>query len=377
LKLQEYQAKDILREYGVPVPQGTVCHTPDEVRAAAEAMGGAVVIKAQVLVGGRGKAGGVKVGKSPDEAAELASHILGMDIKGLTVQEVLVEPALDIVNEIYVGIVTDRRARRNAVIVSAAGGIDIEQVAEETPEKITKVWIDPELGLRDFQCRQAGYGAGLRKEAIAALPRVLGGLYRAYIDKDAGLAEINPLVVTGDGSVVAADAKMVIDDNAMFRQPDLARLEASAAEDALEAEAQQLGINFVHLNGEVGIVGNGAGLVMTALDEVKAAGGNPANFLDIGGGAKAEVVLNSLRLVLADPKVKGVMVNIFGGITRCDEVAKGVVSAQRELGITLPLVVRLTGTNEEDGRAILEGASGITAAATMHEAAEYIVSATR
>ncbi|HEY3415052.1 MAG TPA: ADP-forming succinate--CoA ligase subunit beta [Armatimonadota bacterium] len=377
MKLQEYQAKDILREYGVPVPRGTVCETPAEVRAAAESQGGTVVIKAQVLVGGRGKAGGVKVGKSPDEAAELAARILGMDIKGLTVDHVLVEPALDIVDEIYVGIVTDRKARRNAVIISAAGGIDIEQVAEETPEKITKVWIDPEQGLRDFQIRQAGYGAGLRKEAIAALPKVLGGLYRAYIDKDAGLAEINPLVVTAAGDVVAADAKMVIDDNALFRHPELEQMGAGAAEDPLEAEAQRLGINYVHLSGEVGIVGNGAGLVMTALDEVKAAGGSPANFLDIGGGAKAGMVLNSLRLVLQDPSVRGVMVNIFGGITRCDEVATGVVNAQRELGISVPLVVRLTGTNEDEGRAILAGAAGITPAATMHEAAEAIVLATR
>jgi succinyl-CoA synthetase beta subunit len=336
-----------------------------------------VVIKAQVLVGGRGKAGGVKVAQSPEESADLASHILGMDIKGLTVSQVLVEPALDIADEIYVGIVTDRKARRNAVIVSAAGGIDIEQVAEETPDKITRIWIDPEMGLREFQYRQAGYGAGLRREAIAALPAVLGGLYRAYIEKDAGLAEINPLVVTSDGQVVAADAKMVIDDNGLFRHPEFAGMSAQAAEDPLEAEAQRLGINYVHLAGEVGIVGNGAGLVMTALDEVKAAGGNAANFLDIGGGAKAEVVQNSLRLVLSDPDVKGVMVNIFGGITRCDEVAEGVVAAQRDLGITVPLVVRLTGTNEEEGRAVLARADGITPAATMHEAAEAIVAATR
>ena len=354
-----------------------VCKTPNEVRAAAESLGGAVVIKAQVLVGGRGKAGGVKVGKSPDEAAELAGRILGMDIKGLTVDQVLVEPALDIADEIYVGIVTDRNARRNAVIISAAGGIDIEQVADETPEKITKVWIDPEQGLRDFQVRQAAYGAGLRKEAIAALPKVLGGLYKAYIDMDAGLVEINPLVVTRAGDVVAADAKMVIDDNGLFRHPELEQMGVGAAEDALEAEAQRLGINYVHLSGEVGIVGNGAGLVMTALDEVKAAGGSPANFLDIGGGAKAEMVLNSLRLVLKDPSVRGVMVNIFGGITRCDEVAAGVVNAQRELGISVPLVVRLTGTNEEEGRAILAGAQGITPAETMHQAAQAIVSATR
>jgi len=377
LKLQEYQAKDILREYGVPVPHGVVCRTPGEVAAAAHSLGGAVVIKAQVLVGGRGKAGGVKVAQSPEESADLASHILGMDIKGLTVSQVLVEPALDIADEIYVGIVTDRKARRNAVIVSAAGGIDIEQVAEETPDKITRIWIDPEMGLREFQYRQAGYGAGLRREAIAALPAVLGGLYRAYIEKDAGLAEINPLVVTSDGQVVAADAKMVIDDNGLFRHPEFAGMSAQAAEDPLEAEAQRLGINYVHLAGEVGIVGNGAGLVMTALDEVKAAGGNAANFLDIGGGAKAEVVQNSLRLVLSDPDVKGVMVNIFGGITRCDEVAEGVVAAQRDLGITVPLVVRLTGTNEEEGRAVLARADGITPAATMHEAAEAIVAATR
>ena len=377
MKLQEYQAKDILREYGVPVPSGKVCRTAAEARQAAEEMGGVVVIKAQVLVGGRGKAGGVKVAKSPEEAEKLAGQILGMDIKGLTVEEVLVEPGLDIQTEIYVGIVTDRGARKNAIIVSAAGGVDIEQVAEETPEKITKVWIDPELGLRDFQARQAGFGAGLPAPALKALPKVLKGLYDAYIANDANLVEINPLVVTGDGRVVAADAKMVIDDNALFRHPQFQAEEDTEIEDPFEAEAKKLGINYVRLGGDVGTIGNGAGLAMANLDEVKHAGGQPANFLDIGGGAKAEAVENSLRLILSDPNVKGVMINIFGGITRADEVAKGVVQAQKNLDIKVPLVVRLTGTNEAEGQAILSQATGIIPASGMAEAAKKIVEAVK
>lgn len=375
MKLQEYQAKDILRGYGVPVPNGKVCRTPDEVQAAAEEMGGRVVIKSQVLVGGRGKAGGVKVSKSAADARDLGAKILGMDIKGLTVKEVLVEPALDIAEEIYVGIVTDRASRKNAVIVSAAGGIDIEQVAEETPEKISKVWINPELGLRDFQIRQAGFGAGLSAPAMKALPKLLGGLYRAYIDRDANLIEINPMVVTSGGEVVAADAKMVIDDNATFRQTGIEAPEDTEVDDPFEMEAKREGINYVRLGGDIGTIGNGAGLAMANLDEVKRVGGNPANFLDIGGGAKAESVENSLRLILSDPNVKGVMINIFGGITRADEVAKGIVQAKKNLNITVPLVVRLTGTNEEAGQKILSKAEGLIPAASMAEAAEKIVQA--
>ncbi|HEY3268526.1 MAG TPA: ADP-forming succinate--CoA ligase subunit beta [Armatimonadota bacterium] len=375
MKLQEYQAKDILRDYGVPVPSGIVCRTPKQVREAAEQFGGAVVIKAQVLVGGRGKAGGVKVARSEDDAETLGGRILGMDIKGLTVTEVLVEPALDIADEIYVGIVTDRAARRNAVIVSAAGGVDIEQVADETPEKILKARIDPELGLRDYQARELAFGAGLRKEAVAALPKLLAALYRAYLDNDANLAEINPLVVTADGRVIAADAKMVIDDNATYRHPELSGAEEAATEDPLEAEAKRLGINYVRLGGDIGTIGNGAGLAMANLDEVKLVGGAPANFLDIGGGAKAEDVERCLGLILQDPNVKGVMINIFGGITRADEVAKGIVQAQKSLNIRLPLVVRLTGTNEEAGRAILAEADGLIPASSMADAARKIVNA--
>jgi len=377
LKLQEYQAKDILRAYGAPVPEGRVCRTPDEVREAAEAMGGRVVIKAQVLVGGRGKAGGVKVSKSADHAYELGGQILGMDIKGLTVREVLVEPALDIAEEVYVGIVTDRAARRNAIMVSAAGGVDIEQVAEETPEKIAKVWVDPEVGLRDFQVRQAGFGAGLSPAAMKGLPGLLHTLYRAYLERDANLAEINPMVVTADGRVIAADAKMVIDDNAVFRQKDLEAPEETELDDPFEVEAARQGINYVRLGGDIGTIGNGAGLAMANLDEVKRVGGDPANFLDIGGGAKAEAVENSLRLILSDPNVKGVMINIFGGITRADEVAQGILQAVNHLDIKVPMVVRLTGTNEEQGRKILRKADGIIPVESMASAAEQIVKAVR
>jgi len=377
LKLHEHQAKDILRRYGLPVPSGSVCRTPAEVAEAAENMGGRVVIKSQVLVGGRGKAGGVKVAASAAEASDLAGRILGMDIKGLTVEKVLVEPALDIADEIYVGITQDRAARRNVLIVSAAGGVDIEQVAEETPEKISKVWIDPQIGLRDYQVRQAVFDAGVRPEVVKAGPAIFKSLYKAYIDVDANLAEINPLVVTADGHVIAADAKIVIDENAEYRHPELEEYREISAENPFEARAKEMGLNYVHLGGEIGIVGNGAGLVMATLDEVKRAGGHPANFLDIGGGARAEEVENSLRLILSDPQVVGVMINIFGGITRCDEVARGIIAAQQSLNIRLPMVVRLTGTNEEEGRRILASADGLTPAATMEEAARLIVEATR
>ncbi len=368
MKLHEHQAKELLRDYGLPVPLGVVCLSPPEARKACEAMG-PVVIKAQVLVGGRGKAGGVKVARNPDEAEMIAGNILGMDIKGLTVGKVLVEPALEIADEIYVGVTTDRAGRCNSLMISAAGGVDIEQVAEETPEKIARIRINPALGLRDFQVRQAVFQAGLRPEVIAAAPKILQGLYKAYIALDANLAEINPLVVTSDGQVIAADAKIVIDENAEFRQSALEKYKDTSADDPLEAKAKEIGLNYVRLFGTVGIMGNGAGLVMTALDEVKRAGAEPANFLDIGGGAKADIVTAGLGLILSDANITVLMINIFGGITRCDEVARGIVAARKTLDIRIPQVVRLTGTNEEEGREILRGADGITPAGTMEEAA--------
>ncbi len=355
MKLHEHQAKELLRDYGLPVPLGVVCLSPPEARKACEAMG-PVVIKAQVLVGGRGKAGGVKVARNPDEAEMIAGNILGMDIKGLTVGKVLVEPALEIADEIYVGVTTDRAGRCNSLMISAAGGVDIEQVAEETPEKIARIRINPALGLRDFQVRQAVFQAGLRPEVIAAAPKILQGLYKAYIALDANLAEINPLVVTSDGQVIAADAKIVIDENAEFRQSALEKYKDTSADDPLEAKAKEIGLNYVRLFGTVGIMGNGAGLVMTALDEVKRAGAEPANFLDIGGGARSQRVASAMDILLRDRRLRSIVVGVFGGITRCDEVAAGILAAIECRGAEVPIFVRLTGTNEQEGRQMLASA---------------------
>jgi succinyl-CoA synthetase beta subunit len=372
LKIHEYQAKQVFARYGVPIPAGEVASTPAEVRSIAERVGKRVVVKAQVLVGGRGKAGGIKLADNPDEAERVAGQILGMDIKGLTVEKVLVEEAVDIRQEYYIGIILDRAMQRNVLMVSAAGGIDIEEVAATTPEKIARVWIRPELGLCDFQIRQALYGAGVERSLVNGAAKFLQALYKVYIEVDCSLAEINPLAVTGDGRLIAADAKINIDDNALFRHPEFADLADDAEEDPLEAEARRRGLQYVRLGGDIGIIGNGAGLVMGTLDEVKDAGGEPANFLDIGGGAKAEVVANALDMVLTDPNVKGVLFNIFGGITRGDEVARGIIEGTKRLDIKVPIVVRLTGTNEEEGRALLEG-TNLTPAQTMQEAAAKIV----
>lgn len=372
LKIHEYQAKEILARYGVPVPGGEVASTADEAGAAAERLGGRVVVKAQVHVGGRGKAGGIKLANTPQEARAVAAEMLGRPLKGLVVHRVLVEPALDIRSEYYLGIVLDRAARRNALMVSAVGGVDIEEVAEATPEKIAKAWVEPALGLCDFQVRGLVRDAGLDPAALKHAESFLRALYECYVAVDATLAEINPLVVTADGSVVAADAKINIDDNALFRHPEFEAMKESTEDDPLEAEAHRRGIQYVHLGGEIGIIGNGAGLVMATLDEVKRHGGTPSNFLDIGGGAKADVVASALELVLMDPQVKGLLLNVFGGITRCDEVAKGVLEAAQRVKIQVPVVVRLTGTNEAEGRALLAG-SPLIPAETMQEAAAKIV----
>lgn len=372
MKIHEYQAKELLRRYDVPTPRGEVAETPEAVREIAERFDGVVAVKAQVHVGGRGKAGGIKVAKSPQEAEEKARQILGMDIKGLTVKKVLVEEGIDIREEYYLGVIVDREAQRNAVMVSSVGGVDIEEVAEKTPEKIAKAWIYPGLDLQPYQINRLIFDAGINPAAIKEAKRFLAALYRCYTGVDATLAEINPLVLTGDGRVIAADAKIDIDDSALFRHPELAGLQEGAEDNPLDAEAQRRGINYVHLGGDVGIIGNGAGLVMATLDEVKRAGGSPADFLDIGGGAQAEAIANSLELVLSDPNVKGVVFNIFGGITRGDEVAKGILEGVSRLNVTVPLVVRLTGTNEAEGRALLQG-SQVIPAETMQDAAAEII----
>lgn len=372
MKIHEYQAKQILARYDVPIPPGEVASTPAEARAIAERLGARVAVKAQVHAGGRGKAGGIKLASTPAEAEEAAGRILGMDIKGLTVEKVLVEQACNIEQEYYLGITLDRAARRNVVMVSASGGIDIEEVAEVAPEKISRVWIDPALGLCDFQVRQSMFDAQLDPRALKGAVGFLKALYRMYMDIDCSLAEINPLALTAEGELIAADCKINIDDNALFRQPEFAGYADDAGEDPLEAEAHRRGLQYVRLGGDIGIIGNGAGLVMGTLDEVKDAGGHPANFLDIGGGARAEVVADALDLVLSDSNVRGVLFNIFGGITRGDEVARGIIEGSRKLDIRVPIVVRLTGTNAEEGRELLRQ-TNLIPAETMQEAAAMVV----
>jgi len=376
MKIHEFQAKQVLRRFGVPAPDGAVCETPEEARDHAAALGAPVVIKAQVLVGGRGKAGGVKVARSPEEAFTAARAILGMDIKGLTVRRVLVEPALDIREEYYIGVALDRASQRNTVIVSASGGVDIEEVAEQTPGKIARQCVDPVIGFRSWHALDVAKRGGIPAEALPGAVDLLQNLMRAYLESDAVLAEVNPLALTADGELVAADAKMVIDDNALFRQEELASLREDEGEDPIEAEARRRGIQYVRLDGDIGVIGNGAGLVMATIDEVRTAGGKAANFLDIGGGARAELVRNALEIVLMDPRVRCVFFNVFGGITRGDEVARGILAARESLEVRVPMVIRLAGTEAEAGRRLLDG-SGLIPAETMQEAAAKAVELAR
>jgi succinyl-CoA synthetase beta subunit len=374
VKIHEYQAKDILARYGIPIQPGGVAHTPDEAEAIARELGGPVVIKAQVYVGGRGKAGGIQFGDTPEQARAAAAKVLGMNIKGLTVEKVLVVSKLDIKEEYYLGIILDRKTQAPVVMVSKAGGIDIEEVAATTPEKIIKQPIDMRWGLRAFEARDILARAELPHQVIAKGGPILTALAKAFIESDASLAEINPLALTADGQVQAADAKILIDDNALFRQKEYASWAESEEANPLEYQAKQEALTYVKLNGDVGIIGNGAGLVMTTLDMVARVGGKPANFLDIGGGAKAEVMYKALTFVAHDPDVKGILVNIFGGITRGEEVARGVIMAQAELPKGMPVVVRLSGTGAEEGKAMLKDA-GLDWGKDMREAAQKIVAA--
>ncbi|TMC59952.1 MAG: ADP-forming succinate--CoA ligase subunit beta [Chloroflexota bacterium] len=374
MKIHEYQAKDILAHYGVPIQPGRVAYTPDEAEAIARELGGPVVIKAQVYVGGRGKAGGIQFGDTPEQARAAASKVLGMDIKGLTVEKVLVVSKINIQEEYYLGIILDRKSQAPIVMVSKEGGIDIEEVAAKTPEKIIKQPIDMRWGLRPFEARDILARARLPHQVIGKGGSILTALARAFIESDASLAEINPLVLTSEGQVQAADAKILIDDNGLFRQKEYASWAESEESNPLEYEAKQEGLTYVKLDGNVGIIGNGAGLVMTTLDMVARVGGKPANFLDIGGGAKAEVMYKALSFVARDPQVKGILVNIFGGITRGEEVAKGVIMAQAELPEGMPIVVRLSGTGAEEGKALLKDA-GLDWGKDMREAAQKIVAA--
>ena len=379
MDLFEYQGKELLRRFEVPVPEGRVATTPAEAVAAAQGLGGKVVVKAQVQVGGRGKAGGIKLADSPDEAGDVAAGILGMDIKGHKVKRVLVERAGDIRAEYYLSFLLDRSARMFLGLMSAKGGIDIEEVAATDPEAIARVHIDPAIGLSDFHARRLVFGAGLDEEARKGAIALIPPLYRAFVQLDASLVEVNPLVLTGDGRVVALDAKVSVDDSAEFRHPVFAELKAAHDVPEQERRAKEKGLNFIKLDGDVGIIGNGAGLVMSTLDVVKAAGGEPANFLDVGGGAGAEVLSNALEVITSDAAVRSVLVNIFGGITRCDLVAEGILSALGRLDMKVPIVVRLDGTNAEQGRKMLADAPHpmLHAAETMLGAAERAVELAR
>jgi len=372
VKLHEYQSKDLFAKYGIPIPKGEIATTPEDARRIARDLGRRVVIKSQVLVGGRGKAGGVKLANTPDEAEVIAGQILGMNIKGLTVRKVLVDEAADIAQEIYLGIVLDRLQARAVMMASAAGGMEIEEVARETPDKIIRITIDPFLGLREYQTRQIAYGIGLKREMIKEFNLIAQGLYRCFVDLDASLAEVNPLVITGTGVLQALDGKILIDDNALFRHPDLAALRDVDEEAPSETEARQRGLSYIKLDGEIGCMVNGAGLAMATMDMTQLFGGSPANFLDIGGGAQADKVAAALRIILADSHVKAVLFNIFGGITRCDEVARGIVAAMEEVKPHVPMVARLVGTNEEEGRHIL-AAAHMQTASTLAEAAQKAV----
>ena len=375
MDLFEYQGKSLFARSGVPVPAGRAARTPSEARRAAEELGGTVVVKAQVQVGGRGKAGGIKLAADPAEAERHAADILGMDIKGHTVQIVWVEQASDIDAECYVSFTLDRGAKRHLAMVSAKGGMDIEGVAAEDPAAVVKLHIDPVVGLTEWQARELVYRAGLDRATARSSAAVLIKLYRAFVDLDCDLVEVNPLILTGGGEVVALDSKVSLDSNGFFRHAEFEDFRRDFAEDPLEKMARERGLNFIKLDGSVGIVGNGAGLVMSTLDVVSLVGGSAANFLDVGGGAGADTIRNALDVLTNDPAVRAVLINIFGGITRCDLVARGIVEALESLELPWPIVVRLDGTNAAEGREILAAAASeaVVPAATMREAAERAV----
>ncbi|MBV9241569.1 MAG: ADP-forming succinate--CoA ligase subunit beta [Acidobacteria bacterium] len=385
MKIHEYQGKAILKEYGVPVPRGIVAHTADEAEAAARELGtDVVVVKAQIHAGGRGKGGGVKLAKSPEEAKQIASEMLGMHLvthqtgpEGREVKTLLVEEGLPIDREFYLGITLDRVTGRNVFMASSAGGMEIEKVAEETPDLILKETIDPAVGLRGFQARKLAFGLGIPNELINQAASFMLKLYDAYEKTDASLVEINPFLLTKDGRLIALDAKLNFDDNAMFRHKDYAELRDLNEEEPLEIEASKFDLNYIKLDGNIGCMVNGAGLAMATMDIIKLAGGEPANFLDVGGGASQERVENAFRILLADENVKAVLINIFGGIVRCDMVANGVVAAAKNLGVKIPIVARLEGTNVEEGRRVLaDSGIGIIPAQGMADAAQKVVAAT-
>ena len=384
MKIHEYQGKALLKEYGVPVPRGIVARTPEEAEKAAAELGtDVVVVKAQIHAGGRGKGGGVKLAKSPAEAKEIASQMLGMMLvthqtgpEGREVKTLLIEEGLPIDKEFYLGITLDRVTGRNVFMASSAGGMDIEKVAEETPELILKETIDPSVGLRPFQARQLAFGLGIPNDLVNQAAKFMLSLYEAYEKIDASLVEINPFLLTKDNRLIALDAKVTFDDNAMFRHKDYADLRDLDEEEPLEIEASKYDLNYIKLDGNIGCMVNGAGLAMATMDIIKLHGGEPANFLDVGGGASQERVEQAFKILLADQNVKAVLINIFGGIVRCDMVANGVVAAAKNLGVSIPIVARLEGTNVEEGRRVLHDSGiGIIPAEGMTDAAEKVVSA--
>ena len=356
MDLLEYQGKQLFRDHGVPTPDGQPAQTAQEAVEAAEELGYPVVVKAQVLIGGRGKAGGIKVAKDREEAREHAEAILGMDIRGFTVRELYVEKASDIAEEYYAAILLDRGAKQPMAMLSRMGGMDVEEIAERDPKAIARVHVDPLSGFQDFHGRLLAFRAGIAEDVIRPVGALLARLYEVFVAEDAMLVEVNPLLVTGSRDVVALDAKVTVDGNALFRHPDVAAMRNPSAEDAQEQMARERGLTYVKLDGNIGILGNGAGLVMSTLDVVAQAGGRPANFLDAGGGSKAEAIVDAVEVILSDPKVDAVLFNIFGGITRCDEVARGLVTAFGQIDVKVPFVVRLDGTNDEEGRGIIADA---------------------
>jgi succinyl-CoA synthetase beta subunit len=382
MKIHEYQAKAILARHGVPVPRGEVAFKASDAGDIARRLGGSiVVVKAQIHAGGRGKGGGVKLARSPAEAEALARDMIGMTLvthqtgpEGRLVGRVLVEEGLQMERELYVSIVLDRAAGKPVVMASAAGGMDIEEVAAKTPEKIVRVSIDPGVGIVPFEARQLGFGIGLDAPQVNAFVKVATALYEAFVATDASLLEINPLVVTQAGDLLALDAKMNVDDNALYRHPDIKELRDLGEEDPLEIEASKFNLNYIHLDGNIGCMVNGAGLAMATMDIIKLAGGEPANFLDVGGGANAEQIRNAFKILMSDKNVKAVLINIFGGILRCDVLAQGVIAAVKELGVPVPIVIRMEGTNVDEGKRLLrESGMKLTTADSMDEAAKKVV----
>ncbi len=385
MKIHEYQAKAILAGFGVPLPRGRVASTPSEAAAIARELGGTVVVKAQIHAGGRGKGGGVKLAKTPEEVQQVASRILGMMLKthqtgpeGQKVKQVLVEEGMDIRQELYLGIVMDRRMGLPVIMASSAGGVEIEEVARTRPDAIVKVHVDPATGVQGFHARKLAFGLGLKGGLLKAASDFVSKLYRAFEAKDCSLAEINPLVVTGDGRLLALDAKMNFDDNALSRHPEIQALRDLDEESPLEVEASRFNLNYIKLDGNVGCMVNGAGLAMATMDIIKLAGGEPANFLDVGGGASAEQIENAFRILISDRNVRAVLINIFGGILRCDRLAEGVITAVKTLGVKLPIVIRMEGTNVELGKKMLtESGLNFITADGMKDAAEKAVRAAR